>query len=128
MGILISKIIYIKENKSKNFIILDAAMNDFMRPALYGAKHKIIPAVRKNKKSKKTYEFVGPICETTDKFLNVKKFQALNEKDLVIICDVGAYGSSLSSNYNVRAKSPEILVKGSNIKIIEKKQKLSDLI
>ncbi len=128
MGILISKIIYIKENKSKNFIILDAAMNDFMRPALYGAKHKIIPVVRKNKKSKKTYEFVGPICETTDKFLNVKKFQALNEKDLVIICDVGAYGSSLSSNYNVRAKSPEILIKGYNIKVIEKKQKLSDLV
>ena len=127
-GILISKIIYIKENKSKNFIILDAAMNDFMRPALYGAKHKIIPVVRKNKKSKKTYEFVGPICETTDKFLNVKKFQVLNEKDLVIICDVGAYGSSLSSNYNVRAKSAEILVKGSNIIIIEKKQKLSDLV
>ena len=128
VGILISKIIYIKENKSKNFIILDAAMNDFMRPALYGAKHKIIPVVRKNKKSKKTYEFVGPICETTDKFLNVKKFQALNEKDLVIICDVGAYGSSLSSNYNVRAKSPEILIKGYNIKVIEKKQKLSDLV
>ena len=128
MGILISKIIYIKENKSKNFIILDAAMNDFMRPALYGAKHKIIPVVRKNKKSKKTYEFVGPVCETTDKFLNVKKFQSLNEKDLVIICDVGAYGSSLSSNYNVRAKSAEILVKGSNIKVIEKKQKLSDLV
>ena len=128
VGILISKIIYIKENKSKNFIILDAAMNDFMRPALYGAKHKIIPVVRKNKKSKKTYEFVGPVCETTDKFLNVKKFQSLNEKDLVIICDVGAYGSSLSSNYNVRAKSAEILVKGSNIKVIEKKQKLSDLV
>ena len=127
-GFLISKIIYIKENKNKNFIILDSAMNDFMRPALYGAKHQIIPSVKNFKKSKKTYEFVGPICESTDKFLTVKKFQKLNEKDLVIICDVGAYGMSLSSNYNVRPKPIEVLIKGFTINIINKRQKLKDLI
>jgi len=127
-GILISKVIYIKENKTKNFIILDAAMNDFMRPALYGAKHRIIPLNKKKKISNKTYEFVGPICETTDKFLTINKFQKLNEKDLVVICDVGAYGSSLSSNYNVRAKPVEILIKGSKINVIEKRQNIKDLI
>jgi len=71
---------------------------------------------------------VGPICETTDKFLTINKFQKLNEKDLVIICDVGAYGSSLSSNYNLRTKPVEILVKGSKISVIKKRQKLKDLI
>ena len=127
-GILISKIIYIKESHSKNFIILDAGMNDLMRPALYGAKHKIIPVNKKKKSSNKIYEFVGPICESTDKFLSVKKFQKLNENELIIICDVGAYGSSLSSNYNLRSKPAEILIKNSRIIIAKKRQKLRDFI
>ena len=80
------------------------------------------------KYSSKTYEFVGPICESTDKFLSVKRFQKLKEKELVIICDVGAYGSSLSSNYNLRSKPAEILVKGSKIIITKKRQKLKDFI
>ena len=126
-GTLISKIIYIKKNDSKNFIILDAAMNDLMRPALYGAHHKILPSTKRKKKSNKTYEFVGPICESTDKFNTLKNFQELEEKDLIAICDVGAYGMSLSSNYNVRLKPPEILIKGSKIKVIRKKQKYKDL-
>ncbi len=128
VGILISKVTYIKENKNKNFIILDAAMNDLMRPALYGARHKIIPVLKNNKISKKIYEFVGPICESTDKFSTLIKFQVLKEKDLIIMCDVGAYGTSLSSNYNVRPKPIEILIKRSKIVVIKKRQKLSDLI
>ncbi|MBA1340191.1 MAG: diaminopimelate decarboxylase [Pelagibacterales bacterium] len=127
-GILISKVTYIKETKSKNFIILDAAMNDLMRPALYGSKHQIIPVTKNKKTSGKTYEFVGPICESTDKFLTLYNFQKLKEKDLILICDVGAYGMSLSSNYNVRPKPIEILIKGSKINIIKKRQKLIDLI
>ena len=127
-GILVSKVIYIKQTTNKNFVILDAAMNDLMRPALYGAIHKIIPEKKNNKFIKKTFEFVGPICESTDKFLTTKKFQKLYEKDLVIISDVGAYGMSLSSNYNVRLKPMEILIKGSKINVIEKRQKLKDLI
>ena len=127
-GTLISKIIYIKENEGKNFIILDAAMNDLMRPALYGADHKILPSLKTSKNSKKIYEFVGPICESTDKFTTLKKFQKLKEKDLIAICDVGAYGMSLSSNYNVRPKPIELLIKGSKIRIIKKRQKHKDLI
>ena len=128
IGYLISKVIYIKRNNKKDFIILDAAMNDFMRPALYGANHRVLPVIKKNNISKKVYEFVGPICESTDKFATLKKFQKLREKDLVVICDVGAYGISLSSNYNMRPKPPEILLKGSKINIIKKRQKLTDLI
>ena len=126
-GTLISKIIYIKKNDLKHFIILDTAMNDLMRPALYGAHHKILPSTKSVRKSNKTYEFVGPICESTDKFNTLKNFQELKEKDLIAICDVGAYGMSLSSNYNVRLKPPEILIKGSKIKVIRKKQKYKDL-
>ncbi len=127
-GVLISKVTYIKETNNKNFIILDVGMNDLMRPALYGAKHKIIPAIKNSNKIKKTYEFVGPICETTDSFLILNKFQKLNEKDIVILCDVGAYGMSLSSNYNLRPKAIEILIKGSKINIIKKRQKLLEII
>ena len=128
VGTLISKVVYIKENDKKDFIILDAAMNDLMRPALYGANHRTLPAIKTNKTSKKIYDFVGPICESTDKFTSLKKFQKLNEKDLVVMCDVGAYGMSLSSNYNVRPKPAEILIKGSKINVIKKRQKLEDLI
>ena len=128
IGVLITKIIYIKENIKKNFIILDAAMNDLMRPAIYGARHRTLPALKANQISKKTYEFVGPICESTDKFTTLKKFQKLKEKDLIVMCDVGAYGMSLSSNYNVRPKPIEILIKGSKIHVIKKRQKLKDLI
>ena len=128
VGFLISRIIYIKENDKKDFIILDAAMNDLMRPALYGANHKTLPSIKRNQISKKIYEFVGPICESTDKFVSLKKFQKLKEKEIIVMCDVGAYGMSLSSNYNLRPKPIELLIKGSNIRIIKKRQKHTDLI
>ena len=128
IGSLVSKVIYIKKNDKKDFIILDAAMNDLMRPALYGANHRTLPVIKTNQTSEKVYEFVGPICESTDKFTTLKKFQKLKEKDLVVMCDVGAYGMSLSSNYNVRPKPTEILIKGSKINVIKKRQKLEDLI
>ena len=127
-GALISKIIYIKKSGKKTFIILDAAMNDLMRPALYGATHKILPSLKKNKISNKNHEFVGPICESTDSFLNLKKFQELRENEKIVICDVGAYGMSLSSNYNLRPKPIELLIRGSKIKVIKKRQRHKDFI
>ena len=127
-GILISKIIYIKKNKNKNFVILDAAMNDLMRPALYGTKHQIIPSIKNNKTINKIFEFVGPICESTDRFLTTNKFQNLKEGDVLLICDVGAYGLSLGSNYNVRPLPAEILIKNSKILTIKNRQKLSEII
>ena len=127
-AILISRVIYLKETSKKIFVILDAGMNDMMRPALYGAKHQILPAFKNKKKSKKSYEFVGPICETTDKFLSVSNFNKLKERDLIFISDVGAYGSSLSSNYNIRPKPSEILINKSKITILKKRQKLEEII
>ena len=127
-GILISKIIYIKKNKNKNFVILDAAMNDLMRPALYGTKHRIIPSIKNKKTINKIFEFVGPICESTDRFLTTNKFQNLKEGDVLLIRDVGAYGLSLGSNYNVRPLPAEILIKNSKILTIKNRQKLSEII
>ena len=127
-GYLISKITYIKQTNSKNFVILDSAMNDLIRPALYGAKHKIVPSKLNRKKISKRHEFVGPICETTDKFLTVTNYQKIYQGDTIIICDVGAYGMVLSSNYNLRPKPAEILVNKNSAKIITRRQKLNDII
>jgi len=127
-GYLISKIIYIKETNSKNFVILDSGMNDLIRPALYGAKHRIMPSKLNKKKVLKKHEFVGPICETTDKFLNIDNYQKINQKDIIVICDVGAYGMVLSSNYNLRPRPAEILVNKTSTKIIKKRQKLNNII
>ena len=128
VGTLVSKIIYIKKSEKKNFVILDTAMNDLMRPALYGAKHRILPSLKSNKVSKKIYEFVGPICESTDKFSTLKRFKELREKEIIVFCDVGAYGMSLSSNYNLRPKPIELLIKGSKVKVIKLRQKHKDFI
>ncbi|MDC3162435.1 diaminopimelate decarboxylase [Candidatus Pelagibacter sp.] len=128
VGIIITKVIYLKHNKSKTFVILDVAMNDLIRPALYNAKHRIIPSIKNNSISKKILEFVGPICETTDKFLTEKKYQSIKENDIMIVCDTGAYGYSLSSNYNLRVKPAEVLIKGNKVQIIRKRQKIADII
>ena len=127
-GILISKIIYIKDAIKIKFVIMDAAMNDLIRPALYGAKHEIKAVKKNNIKINKLHEFVGPVCETSDKFSSLKKYQKLNENDLLAIYDVGAYGMALSSNYNLRAKPAEILIDRAKVKIIEKRQLIENLI
>ena len=127
-SILISKIIYIKKSNSKNFIILDAGMNDLMRPALYDAYHKIIPLKKSNKQTIANVEFVGPVCESSDRFLNQKSFSKIKEGDFVAITNVGAYGMSLSSNYNIRPIIAEIMVDGSRHKLIKKRQSLKNLI
>jgi len=127
-GILVSKIQYIKKGLNKNFIIIDAGMNDFMRPALYDADHDIVPIVKTNKKNLEAIEFVGPICETSCKFVKYKKYQKINEGDFVAITNVGAYGSSLSSNYNTKPLIAEILTNKNSFKIIRKKQDLLKLI
>ena len=127
-GILVSKIQYIKKGLNKNFIIIDAGMNDFMRTALYDASHDIVPIVKANKMNPEPIEFVGPICETTCKFVKYKKYQKIKEGDFVAITNVGAYGSSLSSNYNTKPLVAEILASKNNFKIIRKKQDLLKLI
>ncbi len=127
-GLLISKVQFIKKGANKNFIILDAGMNDFMRPALYDAFHQIIPVSKNSAKSKDKIEFVGPVCESTCKFGIYKNYQKINENDFIAITNVGAYGSSLSSNYNTRPLIAEILINKNKLRYIRKKQNLLKLI
>jgi len=127
-AILITKIIYIKKSNNKNFIILDAGMNNLMRPALYDAYHNIIPLKKNGKFPGKNIKFVGPICESTDKFSDQKTFSKIKEGDYVCLTNVGAYGMSLSSNYNTRPSIAEILVSRSKHKLIRKRQSLENLV
>ena len=127
-GLIISKIQYIKKGQKKSFIVIDAGMNDFMRPALYDAKHEIIPVIKNSKKTKDPIEFVGPICESTCKFTKYKRYQKIMENEFVAITNTGAYGASLSSNYNTRPLISEILVHKNRFKIIKKKKNLLKLI
>ena len=127
-GILLSKVQYMKNGTKKKFIILDAGMNDFMRPALYDAKHTIIPVSKVKSKTKGLIEFVGPICESTCKFGIYKNYQKIKENDYVAITNVGAYGASLSSNYNTRPLVAEILINKNKLRYIRKKQNLLKLI
>ncbi len=127
-GILVSKIQYLKENKNKIFVIIDAGMNDFIRPALYDAVHEIAPIIKNSKRNNKAVEFVGPICESSCKFIKYRKYQKLEEGEFIAILNVGAYGSTLSSNYNTKPLIAEIIIDRNNFKVIRKRQNLLDII
>ena len=127
-GILIAKIIYIKKSNNKNFIILDAGMNNLMRPALYNAHHEIVPLKKAGKFLRGNLKFVGPVCESSDKFSDKKNFSKIKEGEYVALLNVGAYGMSLSSNYNTRPTIAEVVVNGSKHKMIRKRQSLENLI
>lgn len=125
-GILVSEVQFIKDTGERKFAILDAGMNDLARPAIYGAYHEIIQ-VDDREGEKINYDVVGPVCESSDIFGRDRKFYELKSGDLVAILNAGAYGSSMSSNYNTRPLIPEVLVDGKSFKIIRKKQKISEI-
>ena len=112
-GVLITKVIRIKSGKNKDFLIVDAGMNNLLRPSLYSSKHSIFPVNYGNTKIK--YDVVGPICETSDIFRKSYLLSKQERNDFIIICSVGAYGSSMSSDYNLRGFAKEILVEGNKI-------------
>jgi diaminopimelate decarboxylase len=125
-GVLVSRVRHVKEGHDKKFLIIDAAMNDLMRPALYEAYHPILPCKKTGKKS--VYDIVGPVCETSDIFLAAEPFQPSVMGDLVAIACAGAYGASMSSTYNTRPLAPEVLVRGTKSALVRKAQKVKDLI
>jgi len=124
-GILLTKVEYLKPTESKNFAIVDAAMNDLMRPALYDAYHDIQP-VQPREANAINYEIVGPVCESGD-FLGHDRMLTLKEGDLLAIMSAGAYGMSMSSNYNTRPRAAEVMVDGSNHHLIRKREVIADL-
>ena len=124
-GILVSKVEYLKETPDKNFAIIDAAMNDLIRPALYSAWQEIIPVIQNNAVSK-NYDVVGPICETGD-FLGKSRDLAVNAGDYVAVRSSGAYGFTMASNYNSRVKAAEVMVDNDRAIQIRQRETLSDL-
>ena len=127
-GILVSKIIYLKKTDDRKFIIIDAGMNDWMRAALYDAQHEIIPLEKTNSKDSIETMIVGPICETTDQFTSSKDYFEVKEGEYVAILNAGAYGSSMSSNYNVRPLLEEVMIDGNEYYKIRNRQKFDDLV
>jgi diaminopimelate decarboxylase len=129
-GALLTSIIYKKSNNGKKFLIVDAAMNDLIRPALYGAFHDIVPVTLHTDRISKseTTDIVGPVCETGDFFARDRTLPTVEEGDLLAVLDAGAYGMVLASNYNTRPRPAEVLVSGKSVKIIRRREKVSDLL
>jgi len=127
-GLLATKIEYIKDNDTKSFAIVDAAMNDLMRPALYSAWQKIIPLLEKPNDGvkEKNYDIVGPVCETGD-FLGKDRRLSISEGDYLAVRSSGAYGFTMSSNYNTRERAAEIMVDGATVHVVREREKVKDL-
>jgi len=126
-GVLVSKVTYIKETADKNFAIIDAAMNDLARPGLYDAYHQVLPLIHKEG-DKKLYDFAGPVCETTDILAKKRTLSELKAGDIIALLDSGAYGSSMSNQYNCRPLIPEILVDGDKLSIIRKRPTFDEML
>lgn len=126
-GILLSKVIYIKQGEHDRFLIIDAGMNDLLRPSMYDAFHEIIP-VNDAGRPMCTYQIVGPICETGDTFAKDRQLAELEPGDLIAIKNAGAYGAAMASTYNTRPLVPEMLVDGENVKVVRKRPDYEALI
>ena len=128
-GILLSKVLYVKEGEDRKFLIVDAAMNDLLRPALYDAYHEIEPVMAPgNAYEEMTYDVVGPICESGDTFTKSRDLPEMKAGDLIVMHSAGAYGASQSSQYNTRPLVPEVLVKGDKYEIIRERPSVEDIL
>jgi diaminopimelate decarboxylase len=128
-GVLVTSVVYRKENEGKRFLVVDAAMNDLIRPALYDAYHEIVPVVQAKDLAAKreSVDVVGPVCESGDFFARERELPRVEEGDLVAILDAGAYGMVLASNYNTRPRAAEVLVSGKSVKLIRRRERVREL-
>jgi diaminopimelate decarboxylase len=126
-GALLARVLNVKRNGAKTFVITDAGMNDLIRPALYQAYHEILPVVQDATSKAAIVDIVGPVCETGDFFARDRSLPEVKEGDLVAILDAGAYGMSLSSNYNTRPRPAEVLVEGKRARLIRRRETIQDL-
>jgi diaminopimelate decarboxylase len=126
-GALMARVLYVKRNGKKTFVITDAAMNDLIRPALYQAHHEIVP-VRPRAGRARTVDVVGPVCESGDFFAHDRSIAPLEPGDLVALLDAGAYGMAQSSNYNTRMRPAEVLVEGKKARLVRRRETMADLL
>jgi diaminopimelate decarboxylase len=127
-GALLARVLYVKKNGEKTFVIVDAAMNDLIRPALYQAYHEIVPVTPRRTSRKMIADIVGPVCESGDFFARDRTLPSLRPGDLVAILDAGAYGMSLASNYNSRPRPAEILVEGRRARVIRHRETMEEML
>jgi diaminopimelate decarboxylase len=128
-GVLLSEVLYVKKGEDRDFLIIDAAMNDLLRPALYDAFHDIEPVKAPGAKAHEaTYDVVGPICESGDTFTKGRDMPELKSGDLIVFHSAGAYGASQSSQYNTRPLIPEVLVNGNKFEIIRERPAIADIL
>jgi diaminopimelate decarboxylase len=128
-GVLLTRVLYRKHNRGKNFVVVDAAMNDFLRPALYGAKHPVTSAVHRNPSARTLRaDVVGPVCETGDYIAQDLLLREMAPGDLLVVWGTGAYGFVSSSNYNSRPRGAEVLVEGNRFRVIRRRESRADLI
>jgi diaminopimelate decarboxylase len=120
-------VLYRKKNGSKEFIILDAAMNDLIRPSLYKAHHEIVPVKRDDRRGSVKADVVGPVCESGDFMARDREMANVLPGDLVAICTAGAYGFVQSSNYNSRPRAAEVMVAGNGWRVVRQRESLEDL-
>ncbi len=126
-GILLTRVLYRKASGGKQFLIVDAGMNDLIRPSLYGAYHAIVPVTRRQA-GEETVDIVGPICESGDFFARDRQLQRVDRGDLLAVCTAGAYGFTLASNYNARPLPAEVAVRGDHARLIRPRQRLEALL
>lgn len=127
-GALLTRVLYVKVNSGKRFLVTDAGMNDLIRPSLYHAYHEIVPVKLSAKSKTGSYDVVGPICETGDFFARGREMPEVEEGDVIAILDAGAYGMSISSNYNTRPRAAEVLVAGMQARMIRRRETMEDLL
>jgi len=127
-GILVTRVLYVKENAGKRFIIVDAAMNDLARPSLYSSYHAIKPVKKSRRGSDELVDVVGPICESGDFFAQDRELPPIRSGDLLAVMSAGAYGFAMSSNYNARPRVPEVIVKGNDHFLIRERENYKDLL
>jgi diaminopimelate decarboxylase len=126
-GALITRVLYVKRARGKRFAVVDAGMNDLVRPALYGAYHEVIPAVPVGSNGQSRYDVVGPVCESADVLAKNRRLGALESGHLLAVLGAGAYGSTMASNYNGRLRPAEVLVRGSKWALIRTRETMRDL-
>jgi diaminopimelate decarboxylase len=127
-GILVSRVLYLNARPSKTFLVVDAAMNDLIRPAMYEAYHEIWPVTEPGRAPRQRYDVVGPICESGDTFCTDRELPQTNPGELLAFMTAGAYGAAMSSTYNLRRLVPEVLVRGTEFAIVRPRQTYEDLI
>jgi diaminopimelate decarboxylase len=127
-GVLVTRVVYIKQTPVKRFVIVDAAMNDLIRPSLYGSHHEIVPVAAPDARRKITADVVGPVCESGDFLAQGRRMAAVEQGALLTVMSAGAYGMTMASNYNSRPRPAEVVVNGSRFELVRRRESVKDLI